>query len=323
MARPKTIGGFTLLELLVLVSMIGLLFCFLLPAVHRAREAARRAACVNNLRQLGIAIEGFHDVRRRYPSYFCGIIQPSLNDVPRRYCFSAHAEILDWVGHSALARSINWDDQALDSNGTVPVRGTNSTALASVVDTFLCPSDPFASGSVTSFRLCAGLFPAWPRDSGGVFVAAREKSARDVIDGLSLTAFASERLVGRGAMSPGTERNDVIILSQTTSGIVRSCYSTNLNYDARDRMRDSYVGHTWLRGSARHTAYYHFLPPNSKMRDCSDPRNHGLYSARSSHPNGVNVLFGDGHVAFVGNDIDLRIWRSMATRAGQEVVENF
>jgi len=315
-------AGFTLIELLSVMGIVGLLLSLSLPAVMNARAQAARLQCANNLRQIGVAVDGFHETRRHYPYYFCGI-QETTSGTQRGYCLSPHSQILQWIGKTALADSIDWDDQVLDSNASAPLAGSNRTAFASSVETFLCPSDPLASGPATSYRFCAGVLPVWPRDPGGMFPPARTESARDAIDGLSQTAFASERLIGPGRQATAFERLSVIISVNSTEEIARSCYSANLAGSSAGGPFDSYPGTTWLRGSARHVTYNHFFPPNSRMQDCAARTVYGLFSARSSHPGGVNVLFGDGHVSFIANDINLELWWAIASRSNQEVVDKF
>lgn len=88
---------------------------------------------------------------------------------------------------------------------------------------------------------------------------------------------------------------------------------------------DSYCGFTWLLGGFNHTWYNHILTPNAGVPDCTigiflAGGGHGIYTARSFHPGGVHVLFADGAVRFVGDSIDLAVWRGLCTRRGKEAL---
>src|SRR6516162_6318815 len=136
--------GFTLIELLVVIAVIGVLVALLLPAVQFAREAARRIRCVNNLKQIGIALHHYHDRVGVFPF---GMGSPYTY----KLCFwySAHSMLLPDLEQAPLFNTINFDFP-VDSptcNFAGPwwasqARVVNSTAIGTTVDVFLCPSDP-------------------------------------------------------------------------------------------------------------------------------------------------------------------------------------
>src|SRR5436305_9443773 len=125
--------GFTLVELLVVIAIIGILVALLLPAVQAAREAVRRAACANNLRQIGLALHTYHDVFGKFP----GARDP-FSPGP----FSTQAHLLDYLEQSNLVRLIDFSQPTST--------GVNLNVANMVVRAFLCPSDP-ASGRVPGF----------------------------------------------------------------------------------------------------------------------------------------------------------------------------
>ena len=134
-ARPPGRRAFTLIELLVVIAIIGVLIALLLPAVQAAREAARRTQCVNNLKQVGIALHGYHDAYRTFPAGGW-IASPSL---PQNALMNMgwSAAILPTLEQRSLFDGLNF---SLPYNEPV-----NSTAGHTVLSVFLCPSEPRAS----------------------------------------------------------------------------------------------------------------------------------------------------------------------------------
>lgn len=179
--------GFTLIELLTVIAIIGFLLSLLVPAVQDARESSRRSSCENNLRQIGIAIQNFEARNQSYPNAFCGMV-----DWPGEYystwCVSPAAQLTAFLDDQPRAAAIEelrrptqWDATKLPSDAPAVLH---------------CGSDSLAIGKSTSYRFCRGVLPIYPGDPGGVFTAYRPHRAADVTDGLSHTAFASERVLG-------------------------------------------------------------------------------------------------------------------------------
>jgi prepilin-type N-terminal cleavage/methylation domain-containing protein/prepilin-type processing-associated H-X9-DG protein len=141
--------GFTLIELLVVIAIIAVLIALLLPAVQAAREAARRAQCVNNLKQIGLAMQNYHSSNDSFPQ---GMSQSTSNVPYTGYTgwgeWSAHAEMLSYMEQAPVYNAINWCfGMQYGSGGAI-----NLTASTRVINTFLCPSDNNAAygGSPTT-----------------------------------------------------------------------------------------------------------------------------------------------------------------------------
>src|SRR4029077_18917949 len=132
--------AFTLIELLVVIAIISVLIALLLPAVQAAREAARRASCVNNLKQLGIALHNYHDTMGAFPPGYLSIMGPVTFDNTG-------------PGWGWAARTLNQMEQSPLFNSINFVLGiefpANQTARLTVVASFLCPTDAFVLRTFT------------------------------------------------------------------------------------------------------------------------------------------------------------------------------
>lgn len=279
--------GFTLIELLVVIAIISVLIALLLPAVQSAREAARRISCTNNLKQMGIAFHGYHDLHNTLPmgySYKLGYTWGG---------FGWGAAILPQVEQKPMFDALNF---------SLPVWSVdNATVCTAAISFHLCPSDEtsqhgqldreglrFAMGSYVASFGPGDMDFGDPEDRRGLF--SRNSSTRfsNVTDGLSQTLAAGERHNGKFAV--------------LSSG--GHLYAETVWIGAIREDPDDDHGHTTL-FQAGH-------PPTSQEMDDRD--------AASRHPGGTNFLFGDGSVRVLKNTINLGIYRALSSQAGGEVV---
>ncbi|MGV3609092.1 MAG: DUF1559 domain-containing protein [Planctomycetaceae bacterium] len=206
--------GFTLVELLVVIAIIGVLVALLLPAIQTAREAARRASCSNNLRQVGLALQNYHDTFKTFPpSGFYGRPNSSGTNPQLAYHHTWVTAILPFLEQKPLYDSINFNLPAY--NQTIPVNGVNTPLQSIEVPTMRCPSDAgYKTGeqsqtwgfSVMNYAASEG-YHWWPQagigpggrpglstygDYAGLFAPTRTNGLRDVTDGTSNTIAVCE-----------------------------------------------------------------------------------------------------------------------------------
>ena len=206
-------SGFTLLELLVVISIIGLLLAVTIPAVQRSREAARRSICANHLRQVGIALANHSAQTQTFPS--AAALRKSYFSQPAKISDpadpSAFYDLLPALEQTTLFNSFNIGNRVGGFTTDSPV---NQTATRATLAVLLCPSDRWADPArPTSYRFNVGvpLFNVsttpmiqpvanWDdptaQSHAGAFTPAKLIRERDFLDGLSHTVGVTERLIG-------------------------------------------------------------------------------------------------------------------------------
>jgi prepilin-type N-terminal cleavage/methylation domain-containing protein/prepilin-type processing-associated H-X9-DG protein len=317
--------GFTLIELLVVIAIIAVLIALLLPAVQAAREAARRAQCVNNLKQMGLALHNYHDAMSVFPPGYiaAGPYIDGETDVSPGWSWASM--ILPQLDQSPLYSSINF---------WLPVAApANTTGAQTSVNVFLCPSDQIPGRTYTvtdgfgnkvvtvapsSYSDCTGSDAAdvatgLNNDGLGNGLFFRNSNIRfaSVIDGTSQTVLLLERAWGD---SEGTWTG-AILGGFILRGPLNPCPGSSTA--------------TYL-APALVQAHCHMINTNAD----SDS---GLDDPSSFHPGGANILFTDGSVHFlrsITNDVGTNpdgstrytpsslIFQALGTRAGGEVVSS-
>lgn len=308
--------GLSLIEVLVVIGIITLLLAILLPAIQRAREAARRTDCASRLRQFGQAMHSYSVDHNCFPPGGSGIGG------------SHFVSMLPYLGLNSLYHSINFDATASVSPPWDPTRMINKTVGATRVALFLCPSDGeappptiFPEQMRPAWTNYAGVNNAWPGNSNGIFasVAPLHSVVRDAdVSASSSTVAMSEWLKGIAPELPQARLRAGWYLSKTTwEGMPDACKALNVE-NAQVSKIDK--GRPWIHAGFGQTLYDHVLPPNSLSCMGGYPKN--AVAASSAHSNGVNCLFVDGHVVFVTDAIDTHLWQSLGDRLKTDPVSN-
>lgn len=318
--------GFSLVELLVTIGIIGVLVGLLIPAIQNSRQAARRSACMNKLRQLGIAALHHESVRGFFPSGTQSKQNPSQPTAPWNfYRWSALAQLAPFLENSVIYDALNLSVPLYDT-GFQP-HPDNRSIVSLLVPEFLCPSDEYRRVSEefgpTNYVVNTGSGGngGSPIDTDGIFFVNSETTAAKITDGLSKTAMMSESLLGHPGEDLRDARTDYkfVYLAPLNENICRLTNQWNVT-DPR--------GFSWANGEYRCALYNHYWTPSASVPDCMGVliggnvqvkyTPYGWRAARSNHPGGVNVLWADGSLRFVRDDVDPDLWKEMSTIGGQE-----
>jgi prepilin-type processing-associated H-X9-DG protein len=326
----------TLVELLVVVGVIAILVGLLLPAVQSAREAARRARCADNQRELIQACFSFESAHGGFPTgqYMEHPYPPG--STRSSGFFSVHCSLLPYLEQVELHNSINF---SLTAPGPRYLPAENLTAAASVVGVFLCPSDSPPSGSslaATSYRGCHGVGESHREGSSivsvydGIFLTTDHGTGRGfplagIRDGLANTLAFSEKIIGSGPGKTYRPHRDWVRIGDAIRDIGpqnwREICAGPRPSDLLEPRLDG--GTTWMAPLVYYTCFLVSVPPNFSLPDCGREDYGGIFAARSFHPSGVNVAMADGSVRFVRSSIDAAVWRGAGTRSGGEPPPDF
>jgi prepilin-type N-terminal cleavage/methylation domain-containing protein/prepilin-type processing-associated H-X9-DG protein len=348
-------SGFTLIELLVVIAIIAVLIALLLPAVQAAREAARRAQCVNNLKQIGLALHNYHQANDSFPLGNGCTGQGNVGPCSSWDGFSPQAMLLGNFEQSAIYNTINFS-----LGGS---QAANSTAITSKIASFLCPSDGNAGPgaflgwslnsdnfNINSYNASTGTTYV-PGDNGqggttstGLFAYQATYGLQHCTDGSSNTIAFCEGLVG-APNQLATKGNSVegsggqpqwggksVDVYSNVNQVLTDLQGCDSAWHSASNIVNT-RGYLWAFGSTGFTLFNTIVTPNSKQHQWNACTFYGgggwpggtngtnFANASSNHAGGVNTLFGDGSVKFLKDSVNQNTWWSLGTRNGGEVVD--
>jgi prepilin-type N-terminal cleavage/methylation domain-containing protein/prepilin-type processing-associated H-X9-DG protein len=318
MARLKTnrTAAFTLIELLVVIAIIAILIALLLPAVQKVREAAARTQCVNNLKQLGLALQNHHDVYKGFPyaPYNPTLKNPALASKPWAGTQGWPTQVLPFIEQQNVWKlynpNVNWDVKPNDGP-TGPI--------ATVIQNFICPSAP----------------------GGGVAAARNIGNGRAPLDYIALfnvdpgtapfVGFASptdaQEPTGMGVLGRNVRRKMTEVIDGTSNTFLlvedagrnqHWAMGKYLGQNVPDGPESGAWGNCCLNGSISHI--YGWNPTNNTLGGPCAVNCHNGGAIYSFHSGGANVLFTDGSVHFLNSSTALGVVVQLTTRARGEVI---
>jgi prepilin-type N-terminal cleavage/methylation domain-containing protein/prepilin-type processing-associated H-X9-DG protein len=341
--------GFTLVELLVVIAIIGVLVALLLPAVQAAREAGRRAQCLNNLKQFGLALQNYHSAKNTFPP--SAVMKQNQTQV---YA-SGNAMLLPYFEQAALASLYDhgeyWEKQKEGVAATVIPIFTcpSSSAVNPIVDPLLGTVVRDSVYGITEYAFCMGYTDAFcarqgikpgtiPASQLGMFNMAWGAAIRQITDGTSNTIAMGDassdprwkvcHLTGcnESSLAPGPsgelptgevgwiigEPSSSAFLSKLgPRGSIHGCTVERMN---KYPLTDTFLS---LPQYIADYAKFNTLPDHY----CKPSYEGGTHSAsnyRSDHPGGCNFLMGDSSVAFMEEGVDMNVYHAKSTISGDE-----
>ncbi|MDG3007277.1 DUF1559 family PulG-like putative transporter [Paludisphaera mucosa] len=305
--RSTNNKAFTLIEAVVVISILAILVALLIPAVSAARESARRAQCTNNLRQTGIAINSHLTQKNYYPR--------------EENAYSAFVFMLPFLEQTSLFNSIN---VSMPRSLYTGPGDANFTSFSTRLSLFCCPSDYASSGILGAVAYAGNLGTGvgkFTRPENGPFASALMSPAiRDTLvrDGLTNTAAMSEFCRTQNAFGPKLGRA-IYQLGTYSRGQFSSMVSDCINLNESDaQLSNDSRGICWGYDGFSNTSYDHNITPNGHT--CAAQGSfQGAWTASSYHNDGVNCIQLDGHVSFIRDSISEASWRALGTMNGAEI----
>ena len=286
--------GFTLVELLVVITIIGILIALLLPAVQAAREAARRMQCTNNLKQMGLALHNYHSSLKSFP-YSAGSYNPQGCGGTQ---WSWSALILAWMEQKPLYDRIDFNYPYNFYDPSNPAITGNNEAMKTLLPVYQCPSAP-----ENVLCPCCGAIPGLEETAETNYSAIATHEA----------AYYAVTCDGSGVMF----NNSGVRIAHITDGTSQTLLVGESDVRKDDPYAAEYcpdnsctLGKLWASENKITTAYG--INSNATYIDAG---------VHSKHPGGANFCFADGHVAFLSENINQDVLIALTTRDWADLVE--
>ena len=324
--------GFTLIELLVVIAIIAVLIALLLPAVQSAREAARRMQCTNNLKQIGLGMANYESVNGSLPAGVKGccwgtwvvFILPAMEQTSSYNGWNFNGD--------------NSANGAATGAGSVTLRysgAANTTISQNLFSVYLCPSDTASKplGGIPAFNYVANF------GNTTFYQLATIGSGASAVNFLRapFSDMWPPTAVNGGPKGYTVSQYGTVQIAQITDGTSNTMLVSEVVQGMSNGSKTDLRGFVhWGYAATFETN----IGPNSRLPDvswggyCQYPfgtnppcilqayAKNTVMAARSRHPGGVNAVFGDGHVQFVKNSINLPTWRALGSINGGEVLSS-
>ncbi len=295
-------SGFTLVELLVVIAIIGVLIALLLPAVQAAREAARRAQCTNNLKQIGL---GLHNYELSYKQFPFGAVWSSPFERG-----SILVRLLPYVEQTATYDAIDFRQQSIH-NAVLP--GTSTKVASQVISTYICPSDTHGN-----YFYPGRALHNYAASRGPTQVYANPACYCDHPWQLMALAFD---LNSRDFAGPFTRAGVTTRISDIRDGLSNTIFFGEVRPDCSEHARNG-----WLDSNNGNGYCTTLIPINYDT--CSDTAPDPCHQPctwnteagfKSAHPGGANFLVGDGSVTFLAETIDHQAYQYLGGKQDGQV----
>lgn len=334
MKRRARTRGFTLVELLVVIAIIGILVALLLPAIQAAREAARRSQCSNNLKQIGVGLQNYHDTYKKFPT--------SIAPTDWSWGLSWMPRIMPYVEQTAGYESMSWVASHPGWTYTGTTGAVNGAAWHNVsIPMLICPSSPMepmvdaGSGNIIvrphyvgiagatdgdgfvnrqfDWALCCdccnGIISQGIQSGGGMLPGGKFLGFNSCTDGSSNTMMVSEC---GNFIFDDAYLNKTVQVNSNHGFLMGSPWPISVE----QAVRDHWGGNPNNQSPRLFNSTTIRYPPNSvgnSWPGCgnNDGQNNGIYS---SHPGGVQATYVDGSVHFISDSISMYTLRCLATR---------